>query len=337
MDKIPTCEDYEIAIDEPRLIKCTRLSGGHVEKNEDDVVIRYVGGFCIVFPFYLSNEEKVAVRCWTTYINDIRERAHIVAQELHKLNLSYFVKFEYFEDGIATTVGKQPIIVMDWVNAMPLKEYLEKNLYNKENLNNLATRFLSMVTDFHNVGISHGDLQHGNILVKEDGSIVLVDYDSIYVPTLGKVPDDIKGLVGYQHPARWKNRYASPKADYFSELIIYTSIKALMFFPSLWNELNIAETETLLFSEEDICSKGTSNIFRLLESNSSIKPLIEAIKKELYIDDINELDPLEKTIVPTEVKISEGIRGKWNTPTIHANPLGFNTSDIRDKWNSNNL
>lgn len=335
MDKIPTCEDYEIAIDEPRLIKCTRLSGGHVEKNADDVVIRYVGGFCIVFPFYLSNEDKVAVRCWTTYINDIRERAHIVAQELQKLKLPYFVKFEYFEDGIATAVGTQPIIVMDWVNAMPLKEYLEKNLYNKEILNNLATCFLSMVIDFHNVGISHGDLQHGNILVKEDGAIVLVDYDSIYVSALGNVPDDIKGLAGYQHPARWKNRYASLKADYFSELIIYTSIKALIFFPSLWNELNIAETETLLFSEEDICSKGTSNIFRTLESNSEIKPLVEEIERELYFDDIDELQPLEMAIKPIVERVSSGIRDKWNkTPNSPSNLFEPNTSDIRGKWNN---
>ena len=76
-----------------------------------------------------------------------------------------------------------------------------------------------MAKELHAAGVSHGDLQHGNIMVNADGSLILVDYDSMYVPSLEGYADEIKGLVGYQHPARWENCKCSPKADYFSEKV----------------------------------------------------------------------------------------------------------------------
>ena len=70
-------------------------------------------------------------------------------------------------------------------------------------------------------------MQHGNIMVKDGGQLVLVDYDSMYVPALDGWDEEIKGLQGYQHEARWKNKKLAPKADYFSELIIYLSLLGL--------------------------------------------------------------------------------------------------------------
>ena len=34
MAKLPSCEDYEVSINVPRLIKCPKLSCGHVEKTQ---------------------------------------------------------------------------------------------------------------------------------------------------------------------------------------------------------------------------------------------------------------------------------------------------------------
>ena len=51
-----------------------------------------------------------------------------------------------------------------------------------------------MSKDLHSVGFSHGDLQHGNIMVNSEGKLFLVDYDSMFVPGLENVSDEIKGL-----------------------------------------------------------------------------------------------------------------------------------------------
>ena len=214
MPTLPNCEDYEISIDTAQLIKSDILMGGYVEKSAD-IIVRYVGGFCIVFPFYLKTGKKCAVRCWIANVSDVRERSRLVAEELKRIQLPYFVNFEYIPNCIATNAGVQPIILMDWVEAQNIKEYVGTHLHDKDVLRKLAENFMQMVKCLHRYHISHGDLQHGNILIQEDGSIVLVDYDSMYVPALAGYADEIKGLAGYQHPARWQNTMLSEKADYF--------------------------------------------------------------------------------------------------------------------------
>ena len=334
MAKLPSCEDYEISINVPRLIKSRKLSNGHVEKNAVGTTINYVGGFCIVFPYYKSNGEKTAVRCWIASVENAQERTRRIADELRRINLPYFVNFEYEPEGIATNSGVQPVVLMDWVSANSLKDYIQSNLDNPDVLRRLADSFKNMVMNLHKAGISHGDLQHGNILVKDNGDLILVDYDSMFVPALQGFKDEIKGLVGYQHPARWTNQKASEIVDYFSELVIYTSIMAFSYFPKWWNELMVSDTETLLFSADDIKSKGTSLICRKLDSHSELKPLSEAIKKALSCDRLEDLLPLEEAIVPPTVKIAGRMRDKWNNqPTIVRPTYTTDTTNTRAKWN----
>lgn len=334
MANLPSCEDYEVSINVASLIKCPKLRYGHVEKNALGTTIRYVGGFCIVFPFYKASGEKTAVRCWIASIENARERTRLIAEELNRVKLPYFVNFEYETEGIATNCGVQPIVLMDWVNANSLKDYLQDNLSNPDVLRRLAESFKSMTCDLHKAHISHGDLQHGNIMVRDDGTLVLVDYDSMYVPALSGYRDEIKGLVGYQHPSRWKNEYVTEKADYFSELVIYTSIMALSYFPLLWEELKIADSETLLFSADDIKSKGTSSIFGKLDSKPELKPLSEALKAALRCLSLDKLLPLEQAIVPQEVRIRSCIRKQWNNPQSVERPEYVpDTNNVRKQWN----
>lgn len=334
MAKLPSCEDYEISINDSRLIKCYKLQNGHVEKNAVGTTINYVGGFCIVFPYYKSNGEKIAVRCWIARVEDAQERTKRIAAELKRVNLPYFVNFEYESEGIATNSGVQPVVLMDWVNADSLKEYIESHLSDSDTLRKLAESFKTMTIDLHKAGISHGDLQHGNILVKDNGELILVDYDSMYVPSMRGFKDDVKGLAGYQHPARWSNQMASENVDYFSELVIYTSIMALSYFPKLWEELNISDTETLLFSADDIKSKGTSAIFGKLDSHPELRPLSDAMKKSLQSNCLNELLPLEDAIISPTQKIADEVRGKWNNqPKLERLEYTPDTMDTRAKWN----
>lgn len=296
---IAECDDYVNSIQVPQLVKAPIINGGTPEMNGIRPVM-YTGGFCVVFPFK-TNKKKYAVRCWHAYLDGAQERAREISQYISTINLPYFVDFQYIEEGIATPKGVMPVVVMDWVEAQPLKKYIHEKINNASALNKLASDFMKMVQELHAKNISHGDLQHGNIMVKSNGEIVLVDYDSMYVPKLAGFNSQICGLKGYQHPARWKEKKISPKADYFSELVIYTSIKALAIYPQLWDELQIEDTDTLVFSEEDIESKGFSVIFEKLSIDPYLKKLVEAIREELSHTSIDELSPLE-LVEPGEVE-----------------------------------
>lgn len=288
---IAECDDYVNSIQVPQLVKAQIINGGTPEMNGIRPVM-YTGGFCVVFPFK-TNTKKYAVRCWHAYLDGAQDRAREISQYISTINLPYFVDFQYIEEGIATPKGVMPVVVMDWVDAKPLKKYIQGKLHDSNALDKLASDFMTMVQELHAKNISHGDLQHGNIMVKSNGDIVLVDYDSMYVPKLAGYNSQICGLKGYQHPARWNEKKVSPKADYFSELIIYTSIKALAKYPKLWDELKIEDTDTLVFSEEDIESNGFSAIFDKLSRDSYLKKLVEAIREELSHSSIDELLPLE--------------------------------------------
>lgn len=333
--KLPSLEDYEIAIDTEQLIKAAELKGGHPEKHNDELV-RYVGGFCVVFPF-CTLMKKYAVRCWLVNVSDAKERTKLIADELQRIQLPYFVGFHYLEQGLATNEGIQPVVLMDWVDAMPFKDYISQHINDSVTLIQLAASFKTMVEDLHHFGISHGDLQHGNIMVKSDGSLVLVDYDSMYVPGLEDFDDEIKGLEGYQHPSRWKMKKMSRKADYFSELIIYTSLMTFAEIPSLWKDKNIKDTETMLFSADDIKSRGKSSIFAILDSNTHLAQYSSAIKKELMIDNIEDLQPLEDVVVSNEQKIVSSAQEKWKNNGYVPEIVDYSNSiySIQEKWKDN--
>lgn len=306
---VASISEYSASINTPQMIKAKMLMGGSpIKKNGRQ--IKYSGGFCVVFPFETSTK-KYAVRCWHTNVNDIQNRTKLISDTIKTISLPYFVGFEYVPNGIHTSQGAQDIVVMEWVNAKTLKKYIADNIYQPSKILDLANSFKNMVSDLHSHHLAHGDLQHGNILVKEDGSIRLVDYDSMYVPALSGYSDDIKGLAGYQHPSRWNNKKISETIDYFSELIIYTSLLALSKIPNLWYDLNIENTETLIFTAEDILSKGKSKIFQILDNNYDLQPLSIKIKEFIDKDCLDDLKPLEVVVIDQQKAIVDNIAEKW--------------------------
>lgn len=332
MTSLPSCVDYITSMETPQLLKAQELQGGTVIL-KNGKPLRYAGGFCVVFPYQLKNNKKVAVRCWIAHVSDADKRSHQISAQIKKSGLPYFVGFEYIPQGIATSLGVFPIVIMDWVEAMPLKEYLEKNLNDTKRLIDLAKQFLQMSTDLHAMGFSHGDLQHGNIMVNSEGRLYLVDYDSMFVPGLENITDEIKGLSGYQHPGRKRQVYLSPKSDYFSELIIYTSILALAYHPSLWKELEIEDTETLVFSQDDLDYPNRASIFARLKKDASLYDCMEAIERALDEPDIERLLPLEEAIKSGSKRLVEGLQGKWKSrPAPVFEQKSADIDGLKSKW-----
>ena len=325
---LPSITEYTSSISTPQLLKAQKLQGGHPIEVRGRVM-KYTGGFCVVFPYQCANN-KYAVRCWHVNIQDIQKRTQIISEALHNSKLPYFVGFDYVENGIMTAQGMQSLVVMDWVEALPLKKYIQKHLFESVKIQELANNFKQMVSDLHRCKFSHGDLQHGNIMVKDGGELVLVDYDSMYVPALDGWNEEIKGLQGYQHEARWQNQKLTPKADYFSELIIYLSLLGLSKYPNLWNDLNIEDTETLLFDVEDIKSKGTTPIFELLSRDNSLSLLVSNLVYFMQANSLDELQPLEDVLVSKVDTISN----KWKDNGFRPPVIDYKTEteSISKKW-----
>ena len=228
----------------------TFVKQGEFVKMTNGQPLRYVGGFTAVFPVEV-NREKWAFRCWHANMGNVRRRFETIANAISKSNAKYLCDFAYIDKGIIVKGMQYPTTRMRWVEGQTIKEYICANASDSQKLNKLAHSFKAMAMNMHKHGFAHGDLQHGNIIIDKYGSPYLVDYDSFYCPELKGEKDIITGLVDYQHPSRKTNLLSNEKLDYFSELIIYTSILAIAEKPSFVQKYQVADSDRMLFAASD--------------------------------------------------------------------------------------
>jgi len=283
----------------------------------------YAGGFSRVFAIDVGTK-TYALRCWISDVSDVKHKYQEIENYLRQQQLPYFVEFHYIQDGILVQGKKYPIIQMEWAKGDLLKDFIEQSLNRKDVLLETANTFAKMVSKLHVAQISHGDLQHGNIIVDNTQSsikITLIDYDSLFVPKLAGYPEQIRGLACYQHPSRLNisnPRQATEKADYFSELVIYLSLYALSEKPSLWTSFDVENSDGLLFSQDDIENPNNSKIFQELKGLSiivnNLTKLLENFCNEPSTDN---LIPLEEVISLAQPKLSPSkiITSIFKTPS----------------------
>ncbi len=280
------------------LVNDSFVKSGSFIKNRNnrgrEILERYVGGFSAVFPF-IAKGKKWAFRCWHANVGNMQKHYEALAKELAPLKLPYFCNFSYSPDGVLVNGFVYPTTTMEWIDGTNLKEYLCLYANDKRKIERLADSFLQMTKAMHKAKISHGDLQHGNILVNDKGELFLIDYDSVCTPSLVGQPSAIVGLIDYQHPLRFTTQVlSSEKNDYFSELIIYISILAIAKKPVLIEKYNIKESERLLFSKEDFTDIEASPIYKeLCIFGDKFKLLLKILKEYLVCNSIDELVPFD--------------------------------------------
>ena len=135
-------------------------------------------------------------------------------------------------------------------------------------------------------------MQDGNILIKHNGTdveIKLIDYDSLFVPTLHGQPEQIVGLPEYQHPKRIAGGgQANKKVDYFSELVIYLSFLSLSEKPDLWTQFSGMRdelTEVYCFQRRILKFQAKSTVFQELANLSPDVQHLAATLKDFCAKD----------------------------------------------------
>ncbi len=257
-------------------------------------LIRFTGGFTVVYPYTLTNGEKWAFRCWYTKLGNVQRRLEIISAAIQNAKLPYLCDFIYVDKGINVGGDIYPTTRMRWVEGTTIKKYICANFRFRDKMLSLAEKFLLLIKDMHQHSFAHGDLQHGNILVDQDEKLYLVDYDSFYCPQLSGEKDIITGLKDYQHPSRSRNKYVSEKIDYFSEIIIYLSILGIAYNPTLCSKYKMEDTEWMLFKQSDFENIDASNIYKdLIGLDAIFKPLLDILKLYLSKKDIQDLEPFD--------------------------------------------
>ncbi|MGA5078449.1 hypothetical protein ACPC37_12675 [Streptomyces griseoincarnatus] len=100
---------------------------------------------------------------------------------------TWHTEVRYLEHGLWVRGQWWPVVLMEWVPGLRLTDWIDRLLDQRpgtagEELRCLAHRFAGAVYQMHRSGISHGDLQSGNVLVVPGTQVRFVDYDAMTAP-----------------------------------------------------------------------------------------------------------------------------------------------------------
>jgi tetratricopeptide (TPR) repeat protein len=270
---LPKMFEYREVLQHPQsAFKETDLQQGKVEQTPLGLPKLVTGGFALtacVKTQIGGRQSTWAIRCFHKQASDLQDRYERISQFLQDRTEEFFVKFNYQPEGIKVGNNWHPIVRMDWVEGQPLHEFVEANLSNPSRLQNLAEQIKLMSKRLRELGMAHGDLQHGNILVR-DGKLVLIDYDGMYVPGMPYQTSNETGLPAFQHPRR-DRFFFNETIDYFSSIAIYISLLCLAtpIGPELWRHHT---GENLIFKEQDYRDPGNSTTFTEIQRHLENKP-----------------------------------------------------------------
>lgn len=333
----PAGQEYLTAVQNPGLaFRDPGLRLGQAEEDRLGLPKPRSGTYAVAFKIQ-SGVRHYAVRCFLKDSPDRQARYQAISDYLKYSKLTYAVEFEYQRDGILVNGTWYPMLKMEWVDGSSLGTYVAKNIGNPRILIDLARRLVEMAKALKQLGIAHGDLQHGNVLVLPGGDIKLIDYDGMFVPALRGRQSEELGQRNYQHPLRSAADFG-PSLDHFSLWVIYASLVICSVDPSVWARAKAGD-ECLLFRKSDFEDPERSATFQLIEhsKDGGVRSLGRVLRAFLYCG-VSQVPPLDESstphnpagpvVVPTATAPASPRGSDWLSDHKTAHPPGPRVSQV---------
>ena len=227
--------------------------------DEAGEIVMSSGNFAVVFKMKDESSGKLyAVKCFLKEQEGRDIAYQQITDELEYASSTYLCSIKYFQnelfvDSTVSSDTEFPVLLMDWVEGVTLDKYVHQHISDKYALQLITYQFCRMAAWLMSQPFAHGDLKPDNILVTEDGALVLVDYDGMYVPAMQGQKARELGCPDYRHPLRTEDCF-NEHIDDFPLALIGMSLKAIALDTSLLQ--NNAKSDSLLFSESDFKDIG---------------------------------------------------------------------------------
>ena len=228
---------------------------------------RSSGAFAVVFKMKDEQIGKCyALKCFTEEQEGRTEAYRQIADELDMVDSPYITSVKYMEKELFVDSQCEedefPVLLMDWVDGETMEAYIAANYRNQSAMSMLSYRFGKMAAWLRTQYFSHGDIKPDNIIVRPDGSLTLVDYDGMFVPSMKGCKSPSIGTKDFCHPLRTVDDF-NETIDDFSLASIALSLKAISMKSTL---LDIyGASDRLLFSENDYRNPSNSKVISALQ------------------------------------------------------------------------
>jgi len=256
MSRWPSLDDYSEALYEPEIA----FKDGSKLRNavfmEQNISHIYSSG-----TFAGIARAKIDGQSWAVRLllrnQDAVEKRYAAISKLRKNQRRYLLDTEYLpkEIFVQNLNNHFPVILIKWVDGENLSEYLFQACKNSdtEAIGNTAEMVREMRSYMRQHEIAHGDLSPENIMVTgkgKDRKLVLVDYDSMYLPVIADLPCDV-GRGKLQHPKRPEKPLSIGKwADEMAYMIYDAGLSALSKHPELGVDPGLFEQKFLVSVDE---------------------------------------------------------------------------------------
>ena len=237
------------------------------------------GNFAVVFKMKDEVTGKLhAVKCFLREQEGRAEAYRLIAEEMEYVNSTFLTPIKYlgkelFVDTNNSNESEFPVLLMNWVEGKTLDKYIREHINDQYKLSLLAYQFSRLAMWLMAQPFAHGDLKPDNILVREDGTLVLVDYDGMYVPVMKGQKARELGSPDYRHPSRTEDDFDN-HIDDFPLVLIAVTLKAFSLSTELYEKTaqvgkNLFVSDSH-FSIQDI---ETLSILNGLLSNNEFRTL----------------------------------------------------------------
>ena len=292
---------------------------------------RSSGAFAVVFKMLDKRTGKYyALKCFTEEQEGRADAYRQIADELDMVDSPYITSVKYMEKELFVDSQCEedefPVLLMDWVEGETMEAYISANYHNQSAMSMLCYRFGKMAAWLRSQSFAHGDVKPDNIIIRPDGSLSLVDYDGMFVPTMKGCKSPTIGTKNFCHPLRTMDDF-DETIDDFSLASIALSLKAISMNSTLLD--TYGASDRLLFSEKDYRTPSNSKVISALQGLMCDKDfctlyslfMLALARKELsacsfrlFIGEKPNITPVmneDLSTEPTEEELKEAFVDEW--------------------------
>lgn len=291
--RYPTTAQYIESITNPEGLLSTLGNALAVVCGPNNEPLYTSGGFGVVFRVR-HGDRDLALKCFTRHQAGRRSAYDEIRTALRNAPSPHIIDFEYLDHEIIVfdadgTPQLYPLLSMEWVDGPTLGSAIDHAAQraDAEQLTRLADGFDRMALWLLGCEFAHGDLKPDNIIVHgSEPTLVLIDYDGIFLPRMsGELAREI-GTEGFRHPLRSAMNY-DKQIDHYPIALLSLSLRAIALDPTIYTRFHTPEK--LIFDPAAILRGNCPAYNHLSGSTLSSDPIYAMLRAEhISIDELTQ-------------------------------------------------
>ena len=238
-----------------------------VVQDEHGEPYRSSGAFAVVFKMRDPRTGQLyALKCFTEEQEGRAEAYRKIEKELEVAGTTYFTSMRYYErelfvDSSVSSESEFPVLLMDWVEGSTMELYIREHYRDSYAMEMLCYRFCRLAAYLRSQPFAHGDVKPDNIMVSDPGTLTLIDYDGMFVPSMQGESSPTLGTEEFRHPLRTPELFDATIDD-FALASIALSLRAIALDSQLLDQYGAPDR--LLFSASDYRDLAQSKVMQAI-------------------------------------------------------------------------